>query len=417
MPNQAISDDLDLLGRVENGASLTTAQGDQNLTDVEEAVNGIKEALRVSMKDDGTFKPNSINADAVVPGALGQTYKVDAGAANAVLITFTVPFATLASLTGIPLYIKAAYTNTAATTLKVDGLAITALQYYAGKEVVAGDIQAGQVFVAVFDGTIFQFLGSVAPQNTTAPVGMSSFRNLLIVNNSGSPNTQLDITIDEATLRSATGRYITVTGVSKTLDMAAAAAINGREGAYSEPADAWTYVWLGVTEDGATVGTFFGASASALTVSAISGWSGDVYALLLGAWRQTGSNLVSMVQQDREVYELENAIFDNQTGTASYALLSGAALTAFQVAVPPIAKRCRGSAGSASPGDDAYISVAGTSTGIGAVNIVIDVATNSLLSFDGCAPFSCPLVTAQNLYWRTFNTSVLCRMTISGFTI
>ena len=415
MPTQPISTDLDLLGRVENAAPLTAAQHDANLTAMEQHVNGIKTLLRVPFNDDGSLKDGVVQANAAVPGVLAQTYKEDVGVANAYQISFTTPFVTLASLLGIPLLIKAANTNTAACTLKVDGLAATTLEYYSGKAVAAGNIRSGQIFMAVFDGTIFQFLGSVAPQATATPAGICSFRNLLITNNSGSPNNQLDITIDEAMLRSAAGRYITVTGVSKTLDMAAAAAVNGREAGYSEPMDAWTYVWLAVTEDGATVGTFFSSSATALSVSTIVGWSGDIYACLLGAARQTGSNLVVMYQQDKSVFFNEATIFTAKTGTTTYSALSGADLTAFQTAIPPIAKRARGAIGSSKSADSGYFTVAADSNGLGAVSCVMERVGTVHNSFYTACPFTVPLKTSQNLYWKTVNTSNECRMTVSGY--
>src|SRR5688572_30515605 len=125
MPNDPLSTDLDLLKRSEKGSPITPAEFDQNLTDLEESVNGIKDIATAIFNDDGSFKANVVSKDGVKLEVLAKGYLVDAGAANAINITIDPAPATYAALEGIPLRIKMAATNTNNVTVQVVGVSGT----------------------------------------------------------------------------------------------------------------------------------------------------------------------------------------------------------------------------------------------------------------------------------------------------
>ena len=83
-------------------------------------------------------------------------YAVDAGTANAVVVTLDPIPGTLAALSGAALRIKKmASSNTAAITIAANGLAATPIVHADGTSIGSGELPAGGVFSVVFDGTNF----------------------------------------------------------------------------------------------------------------------------------------------------------------------------------------------------------------------------------------------------------------------
>jgi hypothetical protein len=97
------------------------------------------------------------------------TYGVGAGVANAYTITLSPasPGANQAYRTGVAYVFVGPIVNTGASTVDVDGRGVKAITKFGTVPLVAGDIQAGQVCVVVYDGTRFQLLnpGNVGPSN------------------------------------------------------------------------------------------------------------------------------------------------------------------------------------------------------------------------------------------------------------
>lgn len=82
------------------------------------------------------------------------------GSANAQTITLS-EVTSLPNVLGMPVYFIAGFTNTGAMTLSINGLAATAVkrQTFGGLSVLGGgEVHAGQVVSAVYDGTQFQLL-------------------------------------------------------------------------------------------------------------------------------------------------------------------------------------------------------------------------------------------------------------------
>lgn len=89
----------------------------------------------------------------------GEYYNTATGTANAISVTSTPTFASLAQLLGVPLRIKIATTNTGAVTVNVSGLGAQALVYPGDNTpMLAGELIAGAVRTVAWDGTNFQLI-------------------------------------------------------------------------------------------------------------------------------------------------------------------------------------------------------------------------------------------------------------------
>jgi hypothetical protein len=91
-----------------------------------------------------------------------------AGTANAIVLTFADPFASLADLVGTPLVFLAEAVNTTAATLAVDGLAATALTWPDGTALAAGDIANGALVEVRYDGSAFRLEFCLSPSQVRA---------------------------------------------------------------------------------------------------------------------------------------------------------------------------------------------------------------------------------------------------------
>lgn len=155
---------LSLIKRLVLGHKITPAQEDQNMTDIENAINGFAAELAVSLNPDGTLKNNTVSTAAIQDRAVTLAklafqslfYAVDSGAVNAMAISFT-PAAT-AYAAGMGFFVKAVANNTGACTLKVDALAAVAIKVITNSglaDPIAGNILAGGVYIFIHDGTQF----------------------------------------------------------------------------------------------------------------------------------------------------------------------------------------------------------------------------------------------------------------------
>ena len=91
------------------------------------------------------------------PSSLGKVVKpavTPGGTANALTITNTNTISSY--VTGQKIAFKAAFTNSGATTVNVDGLGVKNLLRPDGSNLVAADLTAGRMYEATYDGTAFQ---------------------------------------------------------------------------------------------------------------------------------------------------------------------------------------------------------------------------------------------------------------------
>lgn len=170
---------LSLLKRLVLGIPLTPAQEDQNMTDIETAVNAQASQLAAALNSNGTLKPGSVNTAAIQDRAVTNQklaflyafYAVDTGGANAMVITFAPPLTAYAA--GLLFYVKAAATNTGNTTLNVDGLGAQSVKKYNGlviSEMAPGEIVAGDIYEIIYDGGQFIVLNPTQAAVVAGPV-------------------------------------------------------------------------------------------------------------------------------------------------------------------------------------------------------------------------------------------------------
>ncbi|WP_244619225.1 DUF2793 domain-containing protein [Rhizobium sp. 18055] len=83
-------------------------------------------------------------------------YAAAAGTANALTVTLAPIPATLASLNGAPIRVKAAATNTGAATLNVNGFGAVPIVKFGQAALTGGEIPAGETIELLYNGTSFQ---------------------------------------------------------------------------------------------------------------------------------------------------------------------------------------------------------------------------------------------------------------------
>lgn len=171
---------LVLVKRLVKGSKITPAEEDQNMTDIENAANGMAAQLAAALNPNGTLKPGSVDTNAIQDRAvtlaklafLSSFYAVDTGSANAIAIAFVPPLT--AYVEGLVFWVKVVAGNTGATTMAVDGLAPVTCQKLISTgltNLVAGDLVTGGEYLFVNDGTVFVLLNPTPPSSiTTGPV-------------------------------------------------------------------------------------------------------------------------------------------------------------------------------------------------------------------------------------------------------
>ena len=93
-------------------------------------------------------------------GSAPINYAADTGAANAYAIALTP--ALTAHVVGMPIHFEAANANTGASTIAVNALAAVALVHGDGTPLLGGDIVAGGMYCAVYDGASYRVMAQAA---------------------------------------------------------------------------------------------------------------------------------------------------------------------------------------------------------------------------------------------------------------
>ena len=132
----------------------------------------------------GTVKANITNTSAAPTDVLISTlitaglYAADTGAANVYVATPTAPPITLAA--GYPIAVKIANTNTGASTLNVNSIGATAIQYL-GAPLGANMLVAGQIAVMIYDGSVFELINPGAGSSSITLNGYQIFPGGLVL--------------------------------------------------------------------------------------------------------------------------------------------------------------------------------------------------------------------------------------------
>ena len=115
-------------------------------------------------------------------------YSTDSGAANALVGALSPVPVSLASLTGAPISIKVAASNTGAATLNLNSLGVTGIVNGDGSALSGGQLLAGQIIEVAYNGTYFQLLGPKTPSATVplfSTVSIKSTNYTLTTGDSG----------------------------------------------------------------------------------------------------------------------------------------------------------------------------------------------------------------------------------------
>jgi hypothetical protein len=144
----------------------------------------------------------AVTAVKSTPGA--YWYGVAAGTADALTLTLVPPLAALDE--GATVRFKAAYTNTGAATLNVDGLGVKDLDRQAADPLGAGEIAAGAIYEAIYDGTQWEIVSNLHRLTATAVLDFPS--------TSGSSSSDLTIAVTGAVVGDVCSLGVPVSAVS-----------------------------------------------------------------------------------------------------------------------------------------------------------------------------------------------------------
>lgn len=329
----------------------------------------------------------------------------------------------LATLSGRPIVMRIHTANTGAATLAVtvgtaSALAAKAIVKNFNRPLVAGDLATNQEVTVIYDSVTdnFQLQTPSALQGDNVAIVASS-RNLIIKNNVGSPNSQIDITADEVLLKTTSGGGFLATSVAVTVNIGAGVALNGLETGGTESASHWYYIWLisdgtnvrGVLED---AGADAGAQPGGPDLSG-GAFAGYTYKGLVGQVRNdSGSNFVMMHQVDRRVFNRQINIVTTILGPTSWTAISAnaSAFANAKAALPPNSRSMRANIGHTSAANRA-IAIAADTNGLGAIIAVgaetaTALNTSTVGNWEGGSSGEIPIVTAHDFAWITNDAAI-----------
>lgn len=131
---------MDLLKRSEKGSALTHNEMDQNLTDIENAHNGLEARVDTSLNADGSLRLNPVEYAATLVGT------------DSYAVTLAGTYATLADLAGKVILVKIDEPNTGPATLNPNSLGATAIYRLGGVALGSGDLKAGIAALTYYTG-------------------------------------------------------------------------------------------------------------------------------------------------------------------------------------------------------------------------------------------------------------------------
>lgn len=283
-------------------------------------------------------------------GAL-TTIRTGATGTNAIVLT---PAANQPTVNGygLPNPVKFSFiapvTTTGSVTLEVAALGFLPVYTPNGVQATNGTLASGNYYEVTYTtGSIYNagagawVLSSYQPGTGLIVVGGSSVRGLSMVNNPGTPSTQINISFQQACLVSASGTPAFLGILSATIDLTTGTVTsiaNGMDGE-SRPASGWIYIYA--------ISTGSGMAGLASNTSPLAGAptlpAGYSYYAYLGAMRcDSSSNLLQSQQLG------PNAVYTVVTGsnTAVLPVMSNTTAPSFTALatgafVPPTAAQIK----------------------------------------------------------------------------
>ena len=130
---------------------------------------------RITLVADGTAKTDVATVNQIQSN--GPAFQAtDTGTANTYVIALTPAITAYAA--GQEFTFKAGAASTTASTLNVNTLGTKALKKRNDQDIAAGDIEAGSIVTAVYDGTSFQVTSQLASDNAATADALSTARTI-----------------------------------------------------------------------------------------------------------------------------------------------------------------------------------------------------------------------------------------------
>lgn len=210
---------------------------------------------------------------------------------------------------------------------------------------------------------------------------LTEHANLVIANNSGSPNELVDIFADAVLLEDSNGYQIKLESVA--LDVAIdSPGANGLDTG-SEANSTWYHIW--VISNGTDQGGLLSTSATAPTMP-----SGYTFKGYVGAIYNDGSgNFITMAQKNKIVSI--TPVYDLTSGTAT-------GYTSVTLTVPSTAESAFGHGANSLVGSLVRIFIATTSSGMSEIPLAVGAVGATTTTVNGY--FSLPLIESQTLYYK-----------------
>lgn len=162
------------------------------------------------------------NVAAAAIQAQSPNYQPAGGTANAITATYAPGIG--AHITGAPLRVKIATTNTGAVTFN-PGPGVKNVVTPQGAALSQGDLVAGALVTFMYDGVSYQFMEATNALLATA-VSIGLAMNLVIQQNAGTPTTQVDVSWDRLVVFDTNNHPLTIAAGTATINAALNGAIN-----------------------------------------------------------------------------------------------------------------------------------------------------------------------------------------------
>jgi hypothetical protein len=142
-------------------------------------------------------------------------------------------------------------TTTGAVVAAVSGLSALPIYMPNGAQATAGNLTSGTYYEIVYVASYNTGAGgwqlvSATPATAAVPYGIGSSQGLKITNDSGVPNTKIDVTAQGALFITASGTPLYLAGISFVIDLTTGtgtAAANGMDGE-TRPTNGWVYLYM-----------------------------------------------------------------------------------------------------------------------------------------------------------------------------
>lgn len=230
----------------------------------------------------------------------------------------------------------------------------------------------------------------------TGTAALAPFRNLKIANNGGSPQTTLDITVDEITLATGSGTPTYLRNITASANIT----VSGAGGLDTGSEAGSTFYYVYAIHNGTLTKGLLSTSGTSPNLP-----SGYTYFGLIGLiYNDIGSSFVTSCQLNRQVAVKSALPIQSNTAAAT----SWVAVSTAPALIPPIAHRVWGIA-VVTTSTDLVVSIGGVNDhaafesmiGVATSGNATDLLGTGSSTCYAAGNWSCTLTTAQTIYYKT----------------